>query len=84
MVAKYFAITLISIITALIMLFAILFVVAAIFMASYNTAVPGLIQSVDQKAKFQDIGYWTSISAIVLLAIVGSLLFKVGIPYKQM
>ena len=57
-----------------IMLMAVLFIVSAIFMASYNSVMP-YWTGID-KDNFKKMNYWESVSAVVLLWLVGMLLFK--------
>lgn len=57
-----------------ILLICTLFIVSAIFMASYNSIMP-YWTNVD-KNNFNKITYWESVSAVVFLWIVGMLLFK--------
>jgi len=57
-----------------IILIGMLFMVSAVFMTSYNSIMP-YWTGID-KNNFKKMTYWESVSAVVLLWILGMLLFK--------
>ncbi len=57
-----------------ILLISLLFIVSAIFMASYNSVMP-YWTGID-KDNFKKMTYWESMSAVVLLWLIGALVFK--------